>query len=151
MKVVLSGMSSPEQMADNVRIFSERRPLSESEQELLLDVAEGLKNSVPCTACRYCCEGCPMQLDIPNLLAEYNELRVGRSVNINMRIEALSPDKRPDACIGLRPVRAGLPAGHRRARRPERFCRMLAAAPSWAEISRKRAEEAEAAKTTPDR
>ena len=41
-----------------------------------------------------------MQLDIPNLLAEYNELRVGRSVNINMRIEALSPDKRPDACIG---------------------------------------------------
>ena len=150
-KVVLSGMSSPEQMADNVRIFSERRPLSESEQELLLDVAEGLKNSVPCTACRYCCEGCPMQLDIPNLLAEYNELRVGRSVNINMRIEALSPDKRPDACIGCGQCARVCPQGMDVPGALSDFAGMLAAAPSWAEISRKRAEEAEAAKTTPDR
>ena len=138
-------------MADNVRIFSERRPLSESEQELLLDVAEGLKNSVPCTACRYCCEGCPMQLDIPNLLAEYNELRVGRSVNINMRIEALSPDKRPDACIGCGQCARVCPQGIDVPGALSDFAGMLAAAPSWAEISRKRAEEAEAAKTTPDR
>lgn len=98
--VVLSGMSAPEQMEDNVRTFEKPDPLTEQERGVLLEIAEGLKNSVPCTACRYCCAGCPMELDIPALLAEYNDLRVQSSFNPIMRLESLPEEKRPHACLG---------------------------------------------------
>jgi predicted aldo/keto reductase-like oxidoreductase len=45
-------MSSSEQMADNVRTFSEDKPLSAGEKEMLMEIAETLKQGVPCTACR---------------------------------------------------------------------------------------------------
>ena len=50
-------------------------PLTNEEHTLLLDIAEGMKDSVPCTSCRYCCAGCPMGLDIPMLLSTYNDIR----------------------------------------------------------------------------
>jgi predicted aldo/keto reductase-like oxidoreductase len=98
--MVLSGMSNMEQMVDNVKTFDAPKPLTESENALLMDIAEALKNAVPCTACRYCCDGCPMGLDIPALLAIYNDLKVTPSFLLGMRVEALPPEKRPDACIG---------------------------------------------------
>ena len=59
-----------------------------------------MKNRVPCTACRYCCRRCPMELDIPALLAEYNEMHNGASMlPVVMRIGLLPPEKRPSACI----------------------------------------------------
>ena len=51
-KMILSGMSSIDQMRDNLRTFEARRPLNAEESAALLDIAETLKNSVPCTACR---------------------------------------------------------------------------------------------------
>lgn len=98
-QMVLSGMSNMEQMVDNVNTFSTPAPLSESETALVLDIAEGIKNSVPCTACRYCYE-CPLELDIPALLAMYNEMRYGYQPGILKRVEELPADKRPAACIG---------------------------------------------------
>ena len=68
---VLSGMSSLEQMKDNIRTFTDGTPLSEEEWNMMLEIAETLKKGVPCTACRYCCGGCPMGLDIPMLLAAW--------------------------------------------------------------------------------
>ena len=59
-----------------------------------------MKNSVPCTACRYCCAGCPAELDIPQLLAEYNDLRLQFSFTPMMRLENLPDDKKPHACLG---------------------------------------------------
>ena len=59
-KMVLSGMSDYAQMADNVRTFTEEIPQTAEEAALLAEIAEGLKNALPCTRCRYCCEGCPM-------------------------------------------------------------------------------------------
>ena len=67
-KVIRSGMSAFDQMEDNVATFSGGRELNEEEKALLFDIAEGLKDAVPCTRCRYCCEGCPMGLDIPMLI-----------------------------------------------------------------------------------
>ena len=99
-KVVLSGMSSMEQMQVNVATFEREQLLSAPEQELLGSVAEGLKHSVPCTACRYCCAGCPTELDIPLLLSDYNDLRVQFSHTPMMRLEALPDDKKPHACLG---------------------------------------------------
>ena len=98
-KMVLSGMSNMEQMMDNVDTFDVRAPLSEDETALVLDIAEGIKKSVPCTACRYCYE-CPMELDIPALLAMYNEMRYGYQPGIAKRVDELPEEKRPSACIG---------------------------------------------------
>ncbi len=98
-KMVLSGMSSMEQMHDNVKTFEKAIPLSEKERTVLLNIAEQLKDSIPCTACRYCTDGCPAGLDIPMLIANYNELRFEPSVNTSMRLDALPDDKLPTACI----------------------------------------------------
>ena len=85
-KMILSGMSNLEQMKDNLYTFAQREPLNESETEMMLSIAQGMMDLVPCTACRYCCEGCPEGLDIPALLSVYNELRVSSTVNAAMRV-----------------------------------------------------------------
>ena len=68
--MVLSGMSSMEQLQENIKTFSEDKPLNDEEMKTLLGIAnEMLKGNVlPCTACRYCTSHCPMGLDIPNYL-----------------------------------------------------------------------------------
>lgn len=98
--MILSGMSNTEQMMDNLKTFEELIPLSETERNTLLGIAEELKDSIPCTACRYCTDTCPMGLDIPLLIANYNELRFVPSVNTSMRLDALPESKLPSACIG---------------------------------------------------
>ena len=99
-KMVLSGMSSQQQMADNVATFANRKPMTAEQTSLILEVAEELKDAIPCTACRYCCDGCPMGLDIPFLLSVYNDIRFAPTTNTAMRIDSLPDDKRPTACIG---------------------------------------------------
>ncbi|MBQ9660907.1 MAG: aldo/keto reductase [Bacteroidales bacterium] len=99
-KIVLSGMTQMDQVVDNVRTFSRPDPLSAEERQVLDEAAEGMKNSVPCTGCRYCCAGCPAELDIPGLLAEYNDLRTMFSHTPMMRLEQLPDDKKPHACLG---------------------------------------------------
>ena len=98
-QMILSGMSNMEQMKDNVKTFTEQKPLSDAETKLLLDIAEGMKDSIPCTACRYCCDGCPMGLDIPTLLSTYNEVRLLPTINAVMHIEFMDENKKPSACI----------------------------------------------------
>ena len=78
-KVVLSGMSDYAQMTDNVQTFTKEIPQTAEEAALLAEIAEGMKNALPCTRCRYCCEGCPMQLDIPMLIHAYNDLKFANS------------------------------------------------------------------------
>ena len=99
--MVLSGMSASAQMEDNIRTFSDERPLNEAELAVLEEIAERLSGSIPCTACRYCCAGCPVGLDIPNLMALANEYEVGGNTLITvMRYSGLGDGKRADDCIG---------------------------------------------------
>lgn len=72
--MVLSGMSSIEQMRDNLATMSNFRPLDETELAAVRKVAETLrgKGAIPCTACRYCTSGCPMGIDIPSYFSCYN-------------------------------------------------------------------------------
>ena len=95
---LLSGMSNMEQLRENIETFSHPQPLTPAEREALLSLAERMKNTVPCTACRYCVDGCPAGLDIPMLLAAYNAFRLSSSEA--ERIEALPADKQPSACVG---------------------------------------------------
>jgi len=71
--VTLSGMSNTAQLMDNLATYSEAKPLNENEMAVLLDIAQELTHSVPCTACSYCTEYCPQGLDLPNLIHLYNE------------------------------------------------------------------------------
>ncbi len=74
MTMVLSGMSNLEQMRDNVRFMKDFRPLSEAEQSAIRQVVDILRmqHRIPCTACRYCTDGCPMHISIPDLFACMN-------------------------------------------------------------------------------
>jgi len=145
-KVVLSGMTSFEQMVDNVKTFEDCRPLNEAESQLVYDIAGGLAELLPCTACRYCCDGCPMGLDIPVLLNLYNDLKVADSLNISMHVEAMTPEELPAACIGCGacaeacPQKIDIPAAM------SAFAKQLETLPSWASICRERAAAAEAVK-----
>ena len=98
--VVLSGMNEVSQVEDNLRTFRKEWPLTEKEKRTLLEIAENLKKGVPCTACRYCCDGCPIGLDIPYLLQIYNDYKYASTITPSMRIDALPDEKRPAACIG---------------------------------------------------
>ena len=78
----------------------------------MLDAAEHLKDSVPCTACRYCCDGCPMGLNIPDLLHKYNQTRVGSGGSVKMQLDALPKEKwlgTCGACAAVCPQKIAIP------------------------------------------
>lgn len=103
--VTLSGMSNLTQLRQNVEVFSEERPFSEGDRAALRRVVGDMlgRDTVPCTACRYCTGHCPMGLDIPKLLELYNEAKVtggGGGFIPSMFVETLPEDRRPGACVG---------------------------------------------------
>ena len=73
--VVLSGMSNVEQMEDNLSYMEDFKPLNDEEVKLCHYAADIInkKITVPCTACHYCTEGCPMHICIPEYFSIYNE------------------------------------------------------------------------------
>ncbi len=78
MMMVLSGMSNMEQMKDNLSYMKDFKPLSEDELEAVKKVTYIFKaqDLIPCTACKYCVEGCPKNISIPELFADMNERKV---------------------------------------------------------------------------
>lgn len=76
--MVLSGMSSYEQMIDNIGYMKEFQPLNDNEMEAVRKVQEIFKgmNLIPCTACRYCEAGCPKKIAIPDLFAVMNTKQI---------------------------------------------------------------------------
>ncbi len=73
---ILSGMSAEEQMRDNIRTFSHFEPLTESEKTLVEEVRTVMMNvpQIGCTACRYCTDGCPMSISIPDVFRAINTM-----------------------------------------------------------------------------
>jgi predicted aldo/keto reductase-like oxidoreductase len=74
---ILSGMSNEEQMLDNINTFKNFEPLSEDEFKIVDEVTEKVLSTpqIGCTACRYCCDGCPMKISIPDVFRTINTLR----------------------------------------------------------------------------
>ena len=72
--VVLSGMSSLEQMQDNLSYMKDFKPLDEHEMEVIKEAQEAIAadKSIACTACHYCTEGCPMSIPIPEIFHVQN-------------------------------------------------------------------------------
>ena len=109
--MVLSGMSDMAQMEDNIATFEHIAPLAHDEKERLVSAAASIVNGVPCTACRYCCDGCPAGLDIPVLMNAYNDLSVEFAFTPMMLIESLPEEQRPSACLGCGACAAICPQG----------------------------------------
>ncbi len=110
--VILSGMSDQEQLRQNLATFETDAPLTPRESEALLKLGQKMTSTkaLPCTACRYCVSHCPQGLDIPNLIALYNEHSfTGGGFLAPMALSAIPEDKWPGACIGCRSCEAVCP------------------------------------------
>ncbi len=98
-QVVLSGMSNMEQLKENIALFSKRDPVTQPERALLNEAVAAVGDMVPCTACRYCCDGCPSALDIPNLISLFNEMQFGNTARVKAELKEMDPEEMPEACI----------------------------------------------------
>lgn len=80
--MVLSGMSSLEQLEDNTSYMREFTPLSEREKEVIAKSVEIIRNriAIPCTSCRYCVDECPEKIPIPDIFSIFNERERTRDV-----------------------------------------------------------------------
>lgn len=137
---VLSGISSLQQLQENVASFEEAAPLAPAEKAALYEVAEGMKNTVPCTACGYCLEGCPMGLDIPLFLSIYNELKFDKTMTVAMRIEWLPEDKKPSACTACGKCTRICPQHIDIPTHLAEFPQLIEGVPTWADVCRQREE-----------
>ena len=81
--MVLSGMSNMEQMLDNISYMKHFTPLSPKERAAVEKVCEIIhaKKLIPCTACRYCTDGCPKRISIPDLFACMNAKQLYKDWN----------------------------------------------------------------------
>lgn len=103
-RMVLSGMSNIEQLMENVKLMSSFEPLSETEQNAILDavVAFNSGNTVPCTTCRYCMD-CPAGVNIPGVFNLYNrQVLFGNREHYRNRLiygTIYSDKERGSACV----------------------------------------------------
>ena len=102
--VILSGMSTLEQVEQNTELFNTMNPLTDPEQAILVQAADMLQKAgtIPCTGCKYCVEGCPAQIDIPSILDLLNEYtRFGALQNAKRSYGFRTRDKGlASACVG---------------------------------------------------
>jgi len=140
-QMILSGMSNMAHVVDNVATFEKADPLSELELELVLNIAESMKNAIPCTGCRYCCDGCPMELDIPTMLSICSDIRFAPVVNSVMMIQALPEEKQPSACISCGKCTKICPQGIDIPAVMKELTERLKAIPSWEAICQQRIQE----------
>ncbi len=101
-EMVLSGMSNIEQMADNLSYMTNFIPLSKEEWDAVSKVQSILKkqNLIPCTACRYCVDGCPKKIPIPEIFACMNKKMQYKNWNSDWYYEICTDEKgKASECI----------------------------------------------------
>lgn len=110
--LTLSGMSTFEQLKENIEIFNTSAELSPDETEVLLNIAKEMtsQHTLPCTSCKYCVTHCPLQLDIPWIIELYNDkCYTGGNVVNTISFNAIPDDKKPSVCIACRSCEAVCP------------------------------------------
>lgn len=101
--LVLSGMSEQTQLLDNTAYMRDFQPLSAMEKSTIGKVVEELSKmpTIACTKCRYCVEGCPQKILIPDLFEDYNmTVQFGMDESKKKRyIQHTTENGKADACI----------------------------------------------------
>ena len=100
---VLSGMSTINQIQDNVSYMMDFQPLNRNELSVIEKARETISKiyNIPCTACQYCMEGCPQNIAIPKIFGAYNRKLVYndlQSAHGQYAVEVLRKGKASD-CI----------------------------------------------------
>ena len=109
---VLSGMSSIEQMKDNLSFMKDFKPLDEEEQKVIAKAQEALDNdkSIPCTACHYCTKGCPMSIPIPEIFNVENRKKGSPEFRVKREYTIVTADKgKASDCIQCGQCEAACP------------------------------------------
>ncbi|MDR3139598.1 MAG: aldo/keto reductase, partial [Treponema sp.] len=80
---VLSGMSTPDQLEDNLKTMTPFKPLNEEEYRVIAEAAAAYNASgaLPCTGCRYCMD-CPVGIDIPRIFSQFNHYQISKNRNV---------------------------------------------------------------------
>ena len=112
-QVVLSGMSTLDQVTDNVNTFSDDYEFTEADREVLFEAARLFKKSVsvPCTGCRYCTDDCPMKINIPEYLKAYNVMKVDGANSAKSMMNKIESEGTPSDCIGCGACMGHCPQG----------------------------------------
>ena len=102
-RMVLSGMSDMEQMLDNTSFMADFQPLDEKEMAAIRKVREifRTKDMIPCTACRYCIDGCPQHISIPDLFAVMNTKQIHKNWDADHYYNEVhtAPGRRASDCL----------------------------------------------------
>ena len=110
---ILSGMSTTEQVIDNISYMKDFRPLNEQEQKIIAEAQKIYDTSaaIPCTSCAYCTKGCPKEIPIPEIFAAMNKhLTLGQTADAKEAYEkAVSGKGTASACIGCRQCEEACP------------------------------------------
>ena len=144
---VLSGMTLDEHLEDNIKTFTDFKPLSDAEREAIEKALAAYRKSAvaPCTECRYCAP-CPVGVDIPRVFGLYNQYKTsGNKGHFRMIYDRMAPSSKASACVAcgvclkkcpqkiqipetLRKIEAevGAPAGKKAAMFREAACEYLA-------------------------
>ena len=103
-QTILSGMSKMEQVRDNLNTLSQDLNFTAHDQDVLFQAAQIVKTQlrVPCTACRYCCDNCPMDINIPEFLNLYNKFKVDGAFGLKDKLNAVDSSGTPQDCIACR-------------------------------------------------
>lgn len=111
-QVVLSGMSNMDQIKDNVATFSDERALDEDETKILMQACTLFRDQliVPCTGCRYCCDGCPAKINIPLVLDVYNRFKTEGEWALNA-LKDINSKGKPSDCIACGACSSHCPQG----------------------------------------
>ncbi len=110
---MLSGMSTLEQVKDNIKTVKNLKPLSDSDRAVIKQAVDILNSipRVPCTNCKYCVENCPQKINIPVLMKIYNTYLVHNSTaNSEFPFMMATKDAgKPSDCIACRLCEAHCP------------------------------------------
>lgn len=98
---VLSGMTKTEHLEDNIRTFTDFKPLTASERKIIEAALAAYRKSaaIPCTECRYCMP-CPAGVNIPRVFGLYNQAKTsGNRSHFRMVYDRMTEDEKASACV----------------------------------------------------